>query len=231
MARKSILEMDAAKVFDLQVEKAEKKGRTAEEVEKILIWLTGYTHEQIQAQINRGIDWKTLFQEAPQRNPRSELVSGFIYGLRIEEITDPVLHDARVMDKMVDELTRGRTLDRILRTDEPGTVDEYIAAQDPKVRPHLIAVREAVRKGIPEAKEIISWGMPTYRGKRNVVHFAATKQYVSLSAGFMASIQFAEELKEYRVIKGTIQLPYEKPVPGELIEKVVAWSWNNMMET
>ena len=118
MPRKSVLEMPAEKLIDLLIQKAEKKGRTRSEVEEIICWLTGYSPDQLRAQLGRGVDYGTLFQEAPEINPRSSLVTGKICGIRIEEIEDPQMRIVRVLDKMVDELAKGRTMEKILRVGE-----------------------------------------------------------------------------------------------------------------
>ncbi len=228
MARKSILEMDAAPVWELLVQKAEKKGRTRAEAEEIMNWLTGYTPEQLRAQLERGVDYGTLFREAPAANPRSRIITGSICGVRVEEIEDPVLHDMRVLDKLIDELAKGRPMERILRVGEPGTVEEYIAAQEERVRPYLTEVRETIRQAIPQAREIVSWGMPTYRGNGNVIHFAAAKRHLGIYPGEEATAHFAEGLKDYHVSKGTIQIPYREPLPLELIGEIAVWSWENL---
>lgn len=106
---------------------------------------------------------------------------------------------------------------------KPQTVDEYIAAQDEKVRPKLNEIRTILRKAIPEAEETISWSMPTYRKGRNIIHFAAAKKHLSLYPGGEASEVFADELAGFSVSKGTIRFPYDQPLPEELITKIAVW--------
>jgi len=103
------------KVYPLYVEKAEKKGRTREEVDEVLSWLTGYSKEQLDSQIEAGVDLETFFAEAPEMNPARDLITGVICGVRVEEIEDPVTREARYMDKLIDELARGKTMEKILR--------------------------------------------------------------------------------------------------------------------
>ncbi len=225
MARKSILEMNAAGVWELLVQKAEKKGRTRAEVEEVMEWLTGYTPEQLREQLERGVDYGTLFREAPEINPRSRNVTGSICGVRLEEIEDPLTHAIRCLDKLVDELAKGRPMEKVLRVGEPGTVEEYLAAQEERIRPYLEAVRDAIRQAIPQAREILSWGMPTYRRKGNVIHFAAAKNHVGLFPGDEAVAFFAPRLTGYRASKGTIQIPYRDPMPLDLIRDIALWSW------
>ncbi|MCI8418356.1 MAG: hypothetical protein HFI33_12840 [Lachnospiraceae bacterium] len=107
----------------------------------------------------------------------------------------------------------------------PETIDAYIEAQPEEVRPFLRKVRAAVRKAIPEAEERISWSMPTFWKNHNIIQFAGFKNHVGLYPGPEAVMEFAEQLKEYKTSKGTIQLPYSKPVPEELIGEIAAWCY------
>ena len=105
----------------------------------------------------------------------------------------------------------------------PRTIEEYIARQPEEVRPHLSRINETIKKALPDAVEKISWSMPTYWKKRNLIHFAASKKHLGLYPGPAAVEFFAERLKEYKTSKGTIQFPYEKPLPLELIAEIAAW--------
>ena len=106
---------------------------------------------------------------------------------------------------------------------EVKTVDEYIAAQDEALRPRLEEVRRILRAAMPQATEKISWSMPTYWKGRNLIHFAASKKHLGLYPGSEATAVFAEELADYSVSKGTIRLPYTKPLPEELIAQIARW--------
>ena len=106
---------------------------------------------------------------------------------------------------------------------KPETIDAYIAMQDAAVQPRLREVREILRAALPEAEERMSWSMPTYWKGRNIIHFAASKKHLGLYSGGEATGQFAEELKEYDVSKGTIRLPYSRELPAALIEKIARW--------
>ena len=224
MPRKTVFEMDAGAVWEALVQKAERKGRTREEAERIICWLTGYTPETLAAQFARGIDYGTLFREAPAINPKSAAVTGVICGVRVEEIADPLLRQIRCLDKLVDELAKGRPMEKILRSgDEPATVDAYIAAQSPGIRPLLEELRATLRAALPQAKEVISWGMPTYRGKGNLIHFAAQKKHIGLYPGDAATAHFADRLADYAVSKGSIRFPYTQPLPLALIAEIAAW--------
>lgn len=115
MAKHRIYTMSVARVYPFYVEKAEKKGRTKAEVDEIIRWLTGYTQKQFQSQLKKDTNFETFFAEAPKLNPSRKLVTGVICGVRVEEIEDPVMQEARYLDKLVDELARGKAMEKILR--------------------------------------------------------------------------------------------------------------------
>jgi hypothetical protein len=105
-----------ASVYPFYVAKAEKKGRTKAEVDAILCWLTGYSQKALEAQLKKQKDFATFFQEAPGMNPRRVLVKGVVCGVRVEAIQDPLMREIRILDKLVDELAKGRPMEKILRT-------------------------------------------------------------------------------------------------------------------
>ena len=107
--------MAFARIYPLYIQKVEKKGRTQAELDAVLCWLTGYDAEGIKAQIARETDLRTFFEEAPQMNPHAGDIKGVICGIRVEEIEDPLMQQIRRMDKVVDELAKGRPLEKILR--------------------------------------------------------------------------------------------------------------------
>ncbi len=107
----------------------------------------------------------------------------------------------------------------------PETIDEYIAAQPEVARQYLRAVREAVREALPEAEERIAWSMPTFWKKHNIIHFAGFKNHAGLYPGPEAVLEFAGRLEGYKTSKGTIQLPYGRPVPVELISDIAKWCY------
>ena len=115
MSEHRIFTTSFASVYPHYVAKAERKGRTKAEVDQILCWLTGFTQEQLQAQIDAGTDFRTFFAEAPQLNPARTGITGVICGVRIENIEDPLMREIRYLDKLIDELAKGRAMDRILR--------------------------------------------------------------------------------------------------------------------
>jgi hypothetical protein len=107
--------MKISKVYPLYVEKAERKNRTREEVDQIICWLTGYDKTELQQQIRKESDFETFFAEAPAIHPNSSLIRGVICGVRVEEIEDPLVQKVRYLDKLIDELAKGKALEKIMR--------------------------------------------------------------------------------------------------------------------
>jgi hypothetical protein len=104
-----------ADIYPLYIQKAERKSRTKEEVDKIILWLTGYNHAGLQQQIKRGNDLRTFFAQAPAMNPNCSLIKGVVCGVRVEEIEDPLIQKIRYLDKLIDELAKGKAMEKILR--------------------------------------------------------------------------------------------------------------------
>jgi hypothetical protein len=107
--------MPFATVYPHYITKAERKGRTRAEVDEIIRWLTGYSQAQLDAQLEAGVDIETFFAEAPRLNSSRSLITGVICGVRIEEIEEPLMREIRYLDKLIDELARGRAMAKILR--------------------------------------------------------------------------------------------------------------------
>jgi hypothetical protein len=107
--------MPFAKVYPMYVQKAERKGRTKAEVDKIICWLTGYDAAGLREQIKQGTDLETFFAQAPALHPNSSLIKGVVCGVRVEEIDDPLMQKIRYLDKLIDELAKGRAMEKILR--------------------------------------------------------------------------------------------------------------------
>lgn len=105
-----------ANVYPLYIQKAERKNRTKEEVDQIICWLTGYTQAGLQQQIEQGNDFETFFTQAPAMNPNRSLIQGVVCGVRVEEIEDPLMQKIRYLDKLIDELAKGKTMEKILRS-------------------------------------------------------------------------------------------------------------------
>ncbi|WP_370899460.1 DUF2200 domain-containing protein [Chryseobacterium gossypii] len=110
-----VYKMSFAGVYPHYIEKAEKKGRTKEEVHEIIFWLTGYDEKKLQEILENKTDFKTFFEQAPQINPNTSLIKGVICGYRVEEIEDELMRNIRYLDKLIDELAKGKPMDKILR--------------------------------------------------------------------------------------------------------------------
>jgi hypothetical protein len=115
MAEHRIFSMPFARVYPLYVQKAERKNRTKDEVDQIICWLTGYDRAGLQRQVDAQADFATFFAEAPALHPRRGLITGVVCGVRVEAIDDPLMQQIRQLDKLVDELAKGRALGKILR--------------------------------------------------------------------------------------------------------------------
>ena len=115
MPKNRIFAMKFAKVYPLYVQKAEGKNRTKEEVDQIICWLTGYNQPELQQQIEQENDLEPFFYQAPAIHPNSSLIKGVVCGVRVEEIEDPLMQKIRYLDKLIDELAKGKAMEKILR--------------------------------------------------------------------------------------------------------------------
>jgi hypothetical protein len=115
MAKHRIYSMKFASVYPLYVQKAERKKRTKKEVDQVICWLTGYTPARLRQQIEKEVDFETFFSDAPRMHPNSSLIKGVVCGVRVEEVEDPLMRKIRYLDKLVDELAKGKTMEKILR--------------------------------------------------------------------------------------------------------------------
>jgi hypothetical protein len=115
MAKHRIFTTSFASVYPLYVAKAEKKGRTKAEVDQIIAWLTGYRGEELKTQLKQQTDFVTFFAKAPGLNPSRALITGVVCGVRVEEVAEPTMREIRYLDKLIDELARGKAMEKILR--------------------------------------------------------------------------------------------------------------------
>ncbi len=115
MTNHRIYSMSVASVYPLYVAKAERKGRTKAEVDQIIHWLTGYSKDQFTKVLDKEIDFETFFIQAPKLNPARKLITGVVCGVRVEDITEPTMQEIRYLDKLIDELAKGKAMDKILR--------------------------------------------------------------------------------------------------------------------
>ena len=116
MAKHRIYSMSVASVYPHYVAKAEKKGRTKAEVDEIICWLTGHSIESLEAELAKGTTFEAFFAQAPRMNPARSAIKGLVCGVRVEDIEDPLMREIRYLDKLIDELARGKAMDKILRT-------------------------------------------------------------------------------------------------------------------
>jgi hypothetical protein len=115
MPEHRIFAMKFAKVYPLYVQKAERKNRTKEEVDQVICWLTGYSRAQLRQQIAQETDFAAFFAQAPAINPNSSFIKGVVCGVRVDEIEDPLMRNIRYLDKLIDELAKGKAMEKILR--------------------------------------------------------------------------------------------------------------------
>lgn len=115
MENNRVYTMSFASVYPHYIAKAEKKGRTKSEVDEIIRWLTGYSQKELENQIEKRTDFETFFAKAPGPNPSRKLIKGLICGVRVEEIKEPIMQEIRFLDKLIDELAKGKTMEKILR--------------------------------------------------------------------------------------------------------------------
>ena len=115
MTKNRVFAMKFAEVYPLYVKKAERKNRTQAEVDQIIRWLTGYTRQGLEKQLERQTDFETFFAEAPKPNPARALIKGVVCGVRVEEVEEPTMREIRYLDKLVDELAKGKAMEKILR--------------------------------------------------------------------------------------------------------------------
>ena len=115
MSKHKIYTMSFARVYPLYISKVEKKGRTKSEVDEIIRWLTGYSQEDLEVQLEKETDFETFFAEAPQLNPSRALIKGVICGVSVEDIEEPTMQEIRYLDKLIDELAKGKSMEKILR--------------------------------------------------------------------------------------------------------------------
>jgi hypothetical protein len=115
MKNERVYKMAFSSVYPLLVQKAEKKGRTKAEVDTVICWLTGYDEPGLAAQIEKNVDYESFFAEAPQMNPNVDKITGVVCGVHVEEVAEPLMQKIRWIDKLVDELAKGKAMEKILR--------------------------------------------------------------------------------------------------------------------
>ena len=115
MKKEKLYALHVARVYPYYIAKAERKERTKAELDTIICWLTGYTQKQFETQLKKQTNFETFFTKAPKMNPSRSLIAGMICGVRVEEIKDPIIREMRYLDKLIDELAKGKPMEKILR--------------------------------------------------------------------------------------------------------------------
>ena len=115
MQKHRVFAMKFASVYPLYVAKAERKNRSKDEVDRIICWLTGYEQNGLRRQIEQGVDFETFFAQAPAMHPNRSMIKGLVCGVRVEDVDDPLMQNIRYLDKLIDELARGKAMEKILR--------------------------------------------------------------------------------------------------------------------
>ena len=116
MSDHKVFQMSFTKLYDLLLNKAVRKGRTQAEVDEVICWLTGYSASELERLYETNITYGDFFRQAPQPNPNRALIRGVVCGVRVEEVEDPLMQEARYLDKLIDELAKGKPMEKILRT-------------------------------------------------------------------------------------------------------------------
>lgn len=116
MTKHRIYTTSFASVYPLYIAKAERKGRTKVEIDRIIFWLTGYDQQTLETQLEKKTDFETFFADAPRMNPARALIKGLVCGVRVEEVAEPTMREIRYLDKLIDELAKGKAMEKILRS-------------------------------------------------------------------------------------------------------------------
>ncbi|MCC6861187.1 MAG: DUF2200 family protein [Bryobacterales bacterium] len=172
MTRHRIFSTPFATVYPAYVQKAERKGRTQHEVDQIICWLTGYDQAGLRRQIELGNDFETFFAQAPAMHPNRTLIRGVVCGIRVEEIADPLMQEIRYLDKLVDELAKGRPMEKILRQEAsappqrriavPTDIQQYNAGLEPVYKEIGDLLAGEIGRGLPAAESRIWHSHPVW---------------------------------------------------------------------
>lgn len=164
--------MPFAKVYPAYVQKAQRKGRTQQEVDQIICWLTGYDEAGLRRQIQQQTDCETFFAQAPAMNPNRRLIKGVVCGIRVEEISDPLMQEIRYLDKLIDELAKGRPMEKILRQEGgvppeppvsiPPAIQEYNSCLEPAHKEIGTLLAGEICRGLPAASARIWHSHPVW---------------------------------------------------------------------
>lgn len=201
MTRHRIFSMPFAKVYPAYVQKAERKDRTQQEVDQIICWLTGYDEAGLRRQIERQTDFETFFAQAPAMHLNRRLIKGVVCGIRVEEIADPLMQEIRYLDKLVDELAKGRPMDKILRQEASATpqrrtavhtdIQRYNAGLEPVYKEICDLLAEEIGRGLPAAESKIWHSHPVWFLDGNPIA-GYSKQKAGVRLMFWSGADFEE---------------------------------------
>jgi hypothetical protein len=201
MTRHRIFSMPFAKVYPAYVQKAERKGRTQQEVDQIICWLTGYDEAGLRRQIEGQTDFETFFAQAPAMHPNRRLIQGMVCGIRVEEIADPLMQEIRYLDKLIDELAKGRPMEKILRQEAsvppqrravvPADIQRYNAGLEPFHKDICDLLAEEICRGLPAAESKIWHAHPVWFLDGNPI-VGYSKQKAGIRLMFWSGADFNE---------------------------------------
>jgi hypothetical protein len=193
--------MPFAKVYPAYVQKAERKGRTQQDVDQIICWLTGYDQAGLRRQIERQADFETFFSQAPAMNANRRLVQGVVCGIRVEEVADPLMQEIRYLDKLIDELARGRPMEKILRQEAsvpppgraalPAEIQRYNAGLEPVHKEICGHLAEEISRGLPQAESKIWHSHPVWFLNGNPI-VGYSRQKAGIRLMFWSGADFGE---------------------------------------
>lgn len=211
-----VFNMKTADVYNALLNKCLRKNKNKEELDEIIIWLTGYSKNQLYELVNSDTSYKDFFLNA-KINPASKLIKGKICGIKLEDINNPIYRNIRCLDKMVDELVKNKPISKIIKRIE--SINDYIYVYD---NDYLKEIYLIFKETLNNIDEKISWGMPTFYKKKNIIHFAHNKNHVGIYPGLEVIKLFEDELDEsgYKYSKGAIRFPYNKDLPKSLIKSI-----------
>lgn len=220
-----IYKMSFYKLYDALLAKLEKKQRTKEEFDQTITWLTGYSASEIENHYaNKELSYEMFFDAAPRMNPNRVYVVGKICGVDIASIEVELTKNMRILDKLVDDLAKGKSLETILINEDASPISDYIAKQADDQQDLLFRVYEILKAALPGAIEKISYGMPSFWDQKTIIHFAANKKHLGIYPGPQAIEEFKHRLTDYKTSKGAIQIPYDQALPQQLIHDLAVWA-------
>jgi hypothetical protein len=199
--RHRIFSTPFAKVYPAYVQKAVRKGRTQHEVDQIICWLTGYNQAGLQRQIELENDFETFFAQAPAMHPNRAMIKGLVCGIRVEEVADPLMREIRYLDKLVDELAKGKPMEKILRQDAsvlpqrshtaPAAIQRYHATLDPLHKNICDLLADEICRGLPAAEGKIWHAHPVWFLDGNPI-VGYSKQKAGIRLMFWSGADFRE---------------------------------------